>query len=195
MFDSLSPVIRKYLKKHHELYSCQCKAELWEEICSKSLIETGFGSDWRPDFNHKVGVDQVTDNGIKISNKGGKIADDNSSVIISGSRLTKHKTLKDKLDFLSESHQDYVFCLATNNKEWLVGLPRYYFIVIDSQKLDYHNQEWKETYSTKGKSKGKHNGYICESDNFNARISNSMSDQLWTEIKSNLFEEIHEIII
>jgi len=195
MFESLSPAICKYLKKHHELYSCQCKAELWEEICSKSLIETGFGSDWRPDFNHKVGVDQITDTGIKISNKGGKIADDNSSVIISGSRLTKHKSLEEKLKFLSVNHQDYIFCLATNNTEWVVGLPRYYFIVIDSLKLDYHNQEWVETYGKRGQHKGNKSGYICESEHFNARISNSMSDQLWTEVKSTLFEEIHEIII
>lgn len=195
MFESLSPVIRKYLKKHHEIYSGQCKAEMWEEICCKSLIESGFGSDWKPDFNHTVGVDQITDSGIRISNKGGKITDDNSSVSFSGSRLTKHKTLEEKLKFLSENHQDYIFCLATNNKEWKVGLPRYYFIVIDSLKLDYHNQEWVETYGQRKDNKGNKTGFSCEHEHFNAKISNSMSHQLWTKVKSTLFEEIYEIVI
>ena len=71
MFDSLVPFIEDRLKKHHELYSGQCKAEYWEENLCYALKQAGFGSDWAPDFNHGVGVDQTTDSGIRISNKGG----------------------------------------------------------------------------------------------------------------------------
>lgn len=195
MFETLVPSIKNHLKKHHELYSGRCKAEMWEELCCKSLIESGFGSNWKPDNNHTVGVDQTTDSGIRISNKSGKITDDNSFVNFSGSRLQKHKGLEEKLKFLSENHQDYIFCLSTNDTEWVVGLPRYYFIVIDSLKLDYHNQEWTETYGQRIDNKGKKTGYICESEHFNAKISKSMSHQLWTDVKSTLFEEIYEIVL
>lgn len=191
MFETLVPSVKNYLKKHHELYSGLCKAEMWEELCCKSLIESGFGSDWKPDSNHKSGLDQTTDSGIRISNKSGQITLDNSSVEFSGSRLQKHKSFEAKLNFLAENHQDYHLCLSSNKKEWKAGLPRYYLIVIDSLKLDYHNQEWVGMCGTKGNK----SGYICESEHFNARISNSLSEQLWTIVKCTLFEEIYEIII
>ena len=107
MFSTLVPYIKERLQKHHALYSGQCKAEYWEENLCYALNQAGFGSDWTADFNHKVGVDQMTDDGIRISNKGGNV--DKDMLTISGSRLTKHKTIEDKLDFLSDKKEDYVF--------------------------------------------------------------------------------------
>jgi hypothetical protein len=193
MFEPLIPFIDDRITKHHELYSGQCKGENWEEILCWALKRAGYGSDWKPDYNHGIGVDQTTDSGIRISNKSGKVEKD--YVVISGSRLTKHKTIDDKLNFLSEKTHDYIFCLGTEKDEWNKGIKRYYFIVIDSDKLKYHEQHWKETYGEKGRYKGKVNGWKCLCEIFSAKIVKSMSDQLWTTIKLDHCEEIHEITI
>lgn len=193
MFKSLVPYIKDRLTKHHELYSAQCKAENWEENLCWALKQSGFGSDWKPDYNHGVGVDQKTDCGIRISNKGGSI--ENDYVIISGSRLTKHKTIEEKIEFLSQGKEDYIFCLGTNKKEWDKEIKRYYFIVIDSEKLNYHEQEWRETYGQRGSKKDKVNGWSCICEAFSAKITKSMSDQLWTTVKLDHCQEIYEINI
>jgi len=193
MFSTLVPHIKERLYKHHELYSGQCKAEYWEENLCYALNRAGFGSDWTADFNHKVGVDQITDNGVRISNKGGNV--DKDLLTISGSRLTKHKTIGDKLDFLSEKKEDYVFCLATEKKDWDKGNKTYYFIVVDSNVLDYHKQEWSEMIGQRGASANKLTGWQCFSEGYHAKIMKSMSDQLWTTIKLDFCNEIHDIII
>jgi len=193
MFESLVPYIKERLTKHHELYSGQCKAENWEENLSYALKKAGFGSDWKPDFNHKSGVDQTTNDGVRISNKGGSVNKD--CVEISGSRLTKHKTFDDKIDFLANKKEDYIFCLGTEKDEWKKGIKRYYFIVIDSKNLNYHNQEWNEMISVRGSGKGKVSGWECFSEGFHAKIQKSMSDQLWTTVKLDMCEEIHDIDI
>jgi hypothetical protein len=193
MFESLVPFIKERLTKHHELYSAQCKAELWEENLCWALKQAGFGSDWKPDFNHKSCVDQTTNEGIRIGNKGGNITE--NVVEISGSRLTKHKTLQDKLNFLSVKKEDYIFCLGTEKDEWNKGIKRYYFIVIKSDILDYHNQLWEETYGERGQYKEMVNGWKCTSEVYSAKIQKSMSHQLWTTVKLDYCEEIHDITI
>ena len=199
MFESLVPYIKERLTKHHELYSGQCKAEYWEENLAYALRKAGFGSDWKPDFNHKSGVDQTTDDGIRISNKGGQVSAD--TIKISGSRLTKHKTIENKLNFLSLKKEDYIFCLGTEKEKWEDMSSRedmkkfYYFIVIDSNKLNYKEQEWKEFIGQRGASKGKISGWQCISEDYSAKIQRSMSDQLWTTVKLDACEEIHDIVI
>jgi hypothetical protein len=193
MFAPVVPYIKERVLKHHELYSSPCKAEYWEENLCYALQQAGFGSDWKPNCNHKSGVDQTTDNQIRISNKSGSV--DLDYVEISGSRLTKHKTLQEKLEFLADKKEDYIFCLATEKDEWNRGIKRYYFIVIDSDKLNYHEQEWTELYGTRGRYKDKVNGWSCLSEVFSAKIQKSMSDQLWTTIKLDHCEEIYDITI
>lgn len=192
-FESLVPHIKERLTKHHELYSGQCKAEYWEENLSYALKQAGFGSNWKPDFNHTSGVDQTTDDGTRISNKGGKVSAD--VVEISGSRLTKHKTIEDKLSFLSVKKEDYIFCLGTEKEEWEAGKKIYYFIVIDSNKLNYHEQQWTELISQRGTYKDKVSGWQCVTEYYTAKIQKSMSDQLWTSIRLDMCEEIYDIII
>ena len=194
-FDSLVPHIKSLLTKHHELYSGKCKAENWEELCAKALISAGFGSDWKPDFNHAVGKDQTTDNGIRISNKSGNLNKDCSKMSISGSRLTKHPTLSEKLDFLSNKNEDFILCLATNDKHWKSDKKIYYFIVVDSTNLNYHQALWEDTFGARGKNQGKVVGHKCVGTGFTAKITMSMSDQLWTEIDQSLFKEVHELVI
>jgi len=193
MFESLVAHIKERLTKHHEIYSGQCKAEYWEENLAYSLRQAGFGSDWKPDFNHKSGVDQTTDDGTRISNKGGQVSRD--TVEISGSRLTKHKTIEDKLNFLSNKKEDYIFCLGTEKEEWEDGKKIYYFIVIDSNKLNYKEQEWKELIGQRGALKGKVSGWKCIYEDYYAKIQKSMSDQLWTIVNLDACEEIHDIVI
>ena len=193
MFESLVPFITHYVEKHHELYSGQCKAEYWEELLSKALKDAGFGSNWKPDSNHKSGVDQTTDDGIRISNKSGSIKND--IVNISGSRLTEHKTLQDKLNFLSVKKEDYILCLSTDKKEWEKGNKFYYFIVIDSDKLNYHEQEWKEKLGQRDYNREKVVGWKCICENYSADINIGMSDQLWTDVKLDICEEIYDIVI
>ena len=193
MFESLVPIITHYLEKHHELYSGQCKAEYWEELLSKALKDAGFGSNWKPDYNHKSGVDQTTDDGLRISNKSGTIKND--IVKISGSRLQEHKTLQDKLNFLSVKKEDYILCLSTDKKEWERGNKFYYFIVIDSDKLNYHEQEWKEKFGQRDYNREKVVGWKCICENYSADINISMSDQLWTDVKLDICEEIYDIVI
>lgn len=191
MFKDIVFYLKQLLANHHALYSGQCKAEYWEELCSKALIRAGFGSDWKPDFNHVTGEDQRTSTGVRISNKSGKLKND--KLTISGSRLTKHKTLEDKIAFISQKHEDYIFCLTTDD-DWSPDRPVYYFIVIDSNSLDYQKGEWVYTYAKTGKNKGSHNGWETTSNlGFSSKIVMSMSHQLWTEIDKQLFVEVHKI--
>ena len=175
---------------HHSLYRFPSNATLWEEHCAKSLISCGFGSDWQPTGSHQQGVDQVTDSGLRISNKGGKITEDLSKLNISGFRTTQYKTIEEKLNFLSLSHEDVIFSLATHTN-FDFREPRYYFIAIDSDKLNYHEQNWVDNIGRNGN----HMGWKCSAEQFDAQIQKSMSDQLWTNIYSELFEFIIPIDI
>ena len=148
-YECLVSHIKERLTMHHNLYKSQCKAEYWEEHCAYALDEVGMGSDWQADFNHLVGIDMVSNDGVGISNKGGKLNKAHSSMTISGSRLTKHKTLDAKLEFLRHKVEDVIFCLATDAIEWDAGERNYYFIVVDANTLDYHNQQWEETFQKK----------------------------------------------
>lgn len=185
-FDSVVPYIKERLIRHHELYNATCKAEYWEENLSIALKQAGFGSDWQPDFNHVSGKDQTTDDGVRISNKSGTLYSD--SVKISGSRLTKHKTIEDKIAFLSDVKEDYIFCLSTDkNKTVNRG---YHLIVIDSQKINYHEQDWVEVHGA-----DKMSGWSCKCEGFSADIKRTMSDQLWTKIKLDYCDQIYYIEI
>jgi hypothetical protein len=193
-FETLVNYIEQRLIEHHKLYQSMCKAEYWEENFSWALNESGFGSDWKPDFSHKIGEDQKTLlNNVSISNKSGTL--NKNSILISGSRLTKHKTLEEKLNFLSEKKEDYIACLATNKKEWKSEIKKYYFAIVNSDRLNYANQIWEETYGCRNNAKGKLTGWKCSSEKFCATIIRSNSDQLWTDIHLSTFDEIHEILI
>ena len=190
---NLIPAIQEKLALHHSLYSAPCKAELWEELCSKALTDVNIGSDWLPDFNHRVGTDQTTACGIQISNKSGALSRD--GITISGSRLTRHKTLREKLLFVSQKSEDYIFSLATDKSEWARGHRRYYFSVIDSKIFNFYEDLWGEVYGEKGAHKGSLVGWFCKTEKYTAKICRSMSDQLWTTVKLAACEEVHEIVI
>ena len=189
-FRVLVPHITHGLSKHHELYTGKVKAEQWEEIFALALKAAGFGSDWKGDNNHRVGVDQTTDCGVRISNKSGSIKKQNK-INLSGSRLTKHKTLEEKLKFLSIKNEDYIVCLATD-ASWKKGHKKYYFIVIDSNNLNYPDMIWEDTLS---KDKMRVTGHKGIGKGCEAIITKATSDQLWTTIEPCLFKENHVIVI
>ena len=190
---NLVPAIQEKLALHHSLYESPCKAELWEELCSKALTDVNVGSDWLPDFNHRVGTDQTTACGIQISNKSGAITRD--GLLISGSRLTRHKTLREKLLFITQKSEDFIFSLATDKAEWARGHRIYYFCVIDSAIFNFYDELWLGSYGEKGAHKGELVGWFCETSKYSAKISRAMSDQLWTTVKLDACEEVHEIAI
>jgi hypothetical protein len=192
-FEGIVPHLHTLLTQHHNLYSGRCKSEYWEELCAKALILDGRGSDWEPDFNHGVGVDQTTDDGTRIGNKSGKLGSD--VLEISGSRLTKHATLVEKLNFLKNKTEDYILCLATKDRDWKAGKRIYYLIVIDSTQLAYHDATWIDLIGVRGKNTGKVVGHRGEGNGFIAKITKAMSHQLWTQIDKKLFKEMYEIII
>lgn len=122
----------------------------------------------------------MTTEGIRISNKSGKLK--NNKLKISGSRLTKHKTIEDKIAFISQDHEDYIFCLAQEDNN-------YFLVVIDSSNFRYQDKDWQETY---GKS-GNLTGWKCEGNGIKATISRSMSDQLWLTLDESMFTEFYPI--
>jgi hypothetical protein len=189
-FCDLVPHITKLLIKYHDIFTGKVKAEQWEEIFALALKATGFGSNWVCDNNHRVGVDQTTDCGVRISNKSGSITKQNK-ISLSGSRLTKHKTLEEKLKFLSIKNEDYIVCLATDDS-WNKGIKKYYFIVIASADLNYPDMVWGDTLSKDKKSVTGHKGI---GKGFEAIIKKGTSDQLWTTVEHCLFKEMHEIVI
>lgn len=188
-FSRLEPVIRERLMKHHNLYPLRCKAEYWEAVCAVALKKTGYGSDWKPDFNHKSGVDQTTFAGVRISNKGGIYDPSKKTITISSSRTTGHACLKSKLNFLSKDKEDYIFCLAGETKKTLP----YYFAVIDSRKLRFSDDSWTETLKRNGS--GTRTGWKGVGPGYVGTIQGACGDQLWLTIDEDMFDYFVKIDI
>lgn len=118
----------------------------------------------------------------------------NNTLIFSGSRLTSHTTLEDKIAFISRRKSDFIFLLASDTRESknYYKPQLYYFCVIDMSKIDYVNANWKITINNKT---GNVSSYQCVGEGLTAKISRSMSDQLWTTVDLSLISEMHEIIV
>lgn len=178
-FSAFVRIIRRKLTAHHELYSMAPKAEYWEELLHRSLMEFGMKTDWKPDSNHKSGKDMVITEsawglpGERISCKTGQTS--GGTLKISGSRLTKHKTLKEKIKFISDKKEDSYALLS---KEKGCDERHYKLILFPSSLLDYGSATWRET------TRNKHGNlnFAGTHEVFNARIEASCSDQLWTLI-------------
>ena len=174
--------IEKRLTLHHKLYSQAVKAEQWEEILEQSIRENGGTTDWDPG-SHKVGEDIGTNIFGRISCKSGSLDKKKSgpkkgteTITISGSRTTKHKTLKSKINHLSESHDDNYFCLAKYKDDIKSGNYRYYLIIFPSTLIRPSNLKWKEHGDN----------YLAEGVGIKQTINTSMSGQLWTTFDTSL---------
>ena len=183
--------IEEKLKLHHSLYRFPVKAELWEDIFDQSI--NGMCSNWNVG-GHDVGTDVICESvGTKYQNKSGDINLKKGTIVWSGHRTTSHKTIEDKIKFISKQHCDEYVMLGRNKKEWNTGNKSYYFIHFDASKIDYSKLKWSETYSKTGKL----TGWVGVNDKlpYSAKISLSMSAQLWTECSIDYLENIKKITI
>ena len=65
--------VKKVLREYHNILSSQPKAEILEELLVKALHRSGIQTDWKPDFNHKVGKDlRLLSTGERVSIKTGQ---------------------------------------------------------------------------------------------------------------------------
>jgi hypothetical protein len=179
--EKLATAVEKRLKLHHTLYSLPVIAEQWEEILVKSLEEIGERADWDTG-SHKVGEDIATDTFGRISCKSGTLKcpkqGPNAGVetlTISGSRTTGQKTLKEKIKYLSQSHDDYYFTLPKYMKDMKSGTYRYWMAIFPSKLIKPNKLGWKK----KGKD------FCAEGRGIKQSISTSMSSQLWTTIETH----------
>ena len=186
--------IKHYLWQHHKIYDLPVQSEYWENLLAKALNSCNIENSWTPDLNHKQGLDMVIENALRVSCKTGQIiggAQNNLS--FSGSRMTKHKTLQDKLNFLSNKRDDVYMLLSRSKEEWENGQKKYYFIVFPSDMLQYEKMNWIDTVAIRGKSKGELSGHKASSKVFDATIRYPMSHQLWTVIKN--YKDNEEVFV
>ena len=170
------------LKLHHSLYRYPLKAEYWEDIWDQCMNERG--SNWIGG-GHQSGADTLDKvNNVSYQNKSGIINTKNNitTVTITSHRTSKHPTLKDKLNFISENHCDRYVLLSRDKKDWKNNIRSYELMIFESKLLDFHSLEWVKKIPKTGKNKGKWNGgYIGKGDplKFEARIDGSgTSNQL-----------------
>jgi hypothetical protein len=181
--------IKQKLKQHHELYRFPVKAELWEDIYDQVINSGSIGWDMG---NHNVGTDVVS-KGVRYQNKAGNIDLKNGTIIWSGHRTTKHKTIDEKVNFISQNHCDKYVMLARNKDEWERGIKKYYLLIFDSSLIDYSKLQWNEYLSKEGNVSG-WKGESIEQP-FSAKIIKTMSDQLWTEARLDYLGTPIEIVI
>ena len=112
---NIGSAIEKRIKRYHEDFSLPLMAEQWEELLTRALRDEGFSPEWENDRSHKVGEDIYEESIGRISCKSGSL--EKGSVKFNGSRTTRFKTLEEKLEFLSSSHDDYYFMLAKDKKD------------------------------------------------------------------------------
>lgn len=182
--DNLKKQVKVVLNEYHNILSSQPKAEILEELLVKSLHRAGMQTDWKPDFNHKVGKDlKVLSTGERISIKTGKITARKTradrDLTISGSRLTSHTTLEDKLKFISDKKEDSYMLLTLSPESTLINRC-YELVIFDTKVLNYSTAPWLPKF---GRDNFTQTGFEAQTKAYSAKITHSMSDQLWTQLK------------
>ena len=101
------------LNQHHKLYRFPVKAELWEDIFDQSI--NGWDSKWEGG-GHSVGADVISEDvdRTRYQNKSGSININKNIIKWNGHRTTTHKTIEDKINFISKPHYDKLFKDAYN---------------------------------------------------------------------------------
>ena len=178
--EKLAAAIEKRIKRYHEDFSLCLMAEQWEEVLKRSLEDIGLEPEWENDRSHKVGEDIYEKSIGRISCKSGSL--EKNGVKFNGSRTTRFKTLDEKLEFLSSSHDDFYFMLAKDKKDIKEKNFKYKVLVFPSTACKVNTLEWEET-----KSGWKGTG------EFTAVISRAMSEQLWTTLPLEKVEHVFEI--
>jgi hypothetical protein len=186
--------VKRQLNLYRDLLKAPVKAEAWEEFFANGLtVATGVESIWIPGGHHP-GYDVICGlTGCRTQNKSGSISMKNGIPTLewSGHRTTKFLTIDEKLEFICQDHCDEYMMLARDKSEWDNGIMVYNVIRIPSSLIDYSLLEWNETYSKSGKL----TGWAGKSDKvpYTAKISLSMSAQLWTSCPLSYLGDIVRI--
>ena len=182
--NQLCDTIASVVMSHHKIYDLPVLGEYWENVLSKSLKANGINNDWTPDLNHVQGLDMIIEDQLRVSCKSGQIMGKGQNDLkFSGSRMTKYKTLEDKLNYLSIKKEDVYMLLSRSKKDWDKGERKYSFIAFPSDILQYSSMNWVDTFTKRGNNIGKLNGHKASNEVLDANISFSCSHQLWTKIK------------
>ena len=186
---SLIKEITRRIEHHHAIYSIPVADLMWEEILFQSLKFVGDdGATWDAG-SHAIGADIMNSKYGDISCKTGakKYVKkyDTNFLKLNGSRTTKYKTIEEKKEFFAIKKEDVYFCLSSIVKEWTkpytdLDQKKYYLVIFKT--LDHAGLKWTETFSKEGES----NGWSASNDYMKCKITKSMSDQLWTELKYEL---------
>jgi len=174
-YDKISVDMEEQFQKYHRLLVSPINGINWENLLYNSLIKQSDDVVWNPG-SHQVGTD-ITYNGVGISCKGGRVRGKKKPIFkVSSHRTTSYVTLEEKIEYLSENHEDIFFCLSYKD-----DMPTHHYTLytFSSDILNYKSLEWK---TTKG-------GWKGESSSIIARIKSSMSDQLWLDIPLSLLNE------
>ena len=161
-------VFTNKVKLHHSLYKeLKIKAGMFEELLSSSLREvSGLVTLWDVG-SHKTGKDVVFNN-IRISCKSG-VVNRSGILSLSGSRTTTHKTIEEKVNFISQNHDDFVLTLSECGD-------MYKMFIIPSKLLGFGKpSEWIHNKTH----------WKFESSVMSCKIKKCMSDQLWMYIDTN----------
>lgn len=174
--NNLVMMIKKNVKTYHTIIRQPITGTIWEEILANSFNDIGYATTWNHwDNSHKVGEDMrlVGIDRSRISCKSGVFKNNKilgPCVEYSGSRTTKHKTLGDKLDFLSMKSYDYHFMLSKNK----IFDGTYKLLIIDASVCNVKDLEWTPNKNNKP------GDYVTvEGGDFKAEIRESCSSQLW----------------
>lgn len=203
-FRTLLPQFGEHYKRrlidHHKLYDCAPKGTLLENILVRILNdEFGLGElvnglvfGWKPE-SHSISSDMTVPSLItpSISCKSGKVTgttrkknvkfEDAYKITFNSHRLTRFGTIQERQNFLGQKHYDVMVCLGFAPK-----LQSYQLLVIDN--LDLSPLVWVETYSKDESKEKKLTGWTAAEESqgiIKAKISNSLSSQLWIELALN----------
>lgn len=173
------------LETHHRLYEqVHVSATYSEELIYNALRKNKIHCSWVCG-SHTPGVDITIYpnarnrlNPIGVSCKGG--TENKTHLEFSGSRTTKQKTLSDKLDYITNG--DIILSLVCDRAA--KGLFYYSLHTIDASLLDYKSLIWtKEPKKFHGRG------------SFEAKITHSMSAQVWTSIPKKFIHQTFSYVV
>jgi hypothetical protein len=179
------------INKHHEIYRIPIKAEAWEDLADKVLNDNK--SDFIP-FNHSTGSDINFKIGEKTFNpnlKSGVISE--GVLTFSSHRLSRFKTLEEKLEFLNNVEYDsYLFLSRISGTNWD---KEYHIFYLNKDLIDFKKLNWVEYIGKKGKYKDEVSGWVGTSDDqkIKCKIIKTLSHQLWIEIDISLVHLVTKI--
>jgi hypothetical protein len=192
--DTLKLFLIGKLRLHHMLYRLPAISEFLEELIAEALQENGYPNDWKPNRSHAVSKDLTLDTGKSFSIKSGIYDPKKKTLKFSGSRLGKHNRIEAMVEAIADTHADFYICLAKAPEDWS-NIPGkadpkcYYLFVFEASKLDYTGQ-WGVKESKKGGFK-----YVIDKPGFHAKISPSMSYQLWTTVDTSIIGDPEKLIV